>query len=200
MAEWHPFEDLASLRQEIDRAFEGFGAAQDPLRHVAFLPGREPRRYPLINLLEDKDNVYVEALTPGVDPQSMNVTAMHNRLTLSGEKAGVGDIKLEAFHRNERASGKFVRTIDLPVEIDEAKIQAEYKNGILVVTLPKAEKAKTKQIRVKVACAKKTSREQIMAEKTVPARAEDKVPLSSEETRSQERYITPPVDIYETAD
>lgn len=151
MAEWNFFADTEALRQEIDRAFEDFGLGRAPSRRVAFLPGREPRRYPLINLLEDKDNVYVEALTPGVDPQSMNVTAMQNRLTLSGEKAGVGDIKPEAFHRNERASGKFVRTVDLPVEIDEAKIQAEYKNGILVVTLPKAEKAKPKQIRVKVA-------------------------------------------------
>jgi HSP20 family protein len=151
MAEWNPFADMEALRQEIDRAFEGFGLGQAPSRPVAFLPGREPRRYPLINLLEDKDNIYVEALTPGVDPQSMNITATQNRLTLSGEKSGVGDIKLEAFHRNERASGKFVRTIDLPVEIDEAQIQAEYKNGLLVVTLPKAERAKPKQISVKVA-------------------------------------------------
>jgi HSP20 family protein len=151
MAEWNLLADTEALRQEIDRAFEAFGLGRAPSRSVAFLPGREPRRYPLINLLEDKDNVYVEALTPGVDPQSMQVTAMQNRLTLSGEKTGVGDIKPEAYHRNERASGKFVRTIDLPVEIDEAKIQAEYKNGILVVTLPKAEKAKPKQVSVKVA-------------------------------------------------
>jgi HSP20 family protein len=150
MAEWNPFTDMEALRQEIDRAFEGFGLGQAPSRRVAFLPGREPRRYPLVNLLEDKDNLYVEALTPGVDPQSMNVTATQNRLTLSGEKSSVVDIKLEAFHRNERASGKFVRTIDLPVEIDGAQIQAEYKNGLLVVTLPKAEKAKPKQITIKV--------------------------------------------------
>jgi HSP20 family molecular chaperone IbpA len=52
---------------------------------------------------------------------------MYNRVTLSGEKAGVGDIKPEAFHRNERASGKFVQSIDLPVEIDGARIQAKPK-------------------------------------------------------------------------
>src|SRR5919108_6144166 len=151
MAEWNPFPDMEALRQEIDRAFEGFGLRQASSPRVAFLPGREPRRYPLINLLEDKDHFYVEALTPGVDPQSMTVTAVQSRLTVSGEKGSVGDVKLEAFHRNERASGKFVRTIDLPVEIDEAQIQAEYKNGLLVVTLPKAEKAKPKQITVQVA-------------------------------------------------
>jgi HSP20 family protein len=149
MAEWNPFEDMESLRQEIDRAFEGFN--QGPHR-VAFLPGRGPRRYPLINLLEDKEKLYIEALTPGVEPQSLNVTVMQNRLTVSGEKSRIaGEIKPEAFHRNERASGKFVRTVDLPAEVDEKAIQAEYKNGLLVVTLPKAEKAKPKQINVKVA-------------------------------------------------
>ena len=151
MAQWNPFEDLEVLRREVDRAFEGFVPGQEPSHQVAFLPGRGPRRYPLINLLEDKDHLYIEALTPGVDPQSLNVTVMQNRLTVSGEKTRIaGDIKSEAFHRSERASGKFVRTVDLPAEVNEASIQAEYKNGLLLVTLPKAEKAKPKQINVKV--------------------------------------------------
>ena len=152
MAQWNPFEELATLRQEVDRAFEGFGTGQGPLRQVAFLPGRGPRRYPLINLLEDKDHIYIEALTPGVDPQSLNVSVTHNRLTMAGEKTRIsGDVKPEAFHRSERASGKFVRTFDLPVEVDDAGVQAEYKNGLLLVTIPKAEKAKPKQINIKIA-------------------------------------------------
>jgi HSP20 family protein len=152
MAQWNAFEDMETLRREIDRAFEGFGIGQAPSGRVAFLPARGPRRYPMVNLLEDKDNLYIEALTPGVDPQSLNLSVMQNRLTLSGEKSRAPvEIKPEAFHRNERASGKFVRTIDLPVEVDEGRIQAEYKNGLLVVTLPKAEKARPKQINVKVA-------------------------------------------------
>jgi HSP20 family protein len=152
MAQWNPFEDVAALRREIDRAFEGFGVTQEPSERAAFLPGRGPRRYPLINLLEDKDNVYVEALTPGVDPQSLNVSVMQNRLTLTGEKSRIaGEVRPEAFHRSERASGKFVRSVELPVEVEEAAIQADYKNGLLLVTLPKAPKAKPKQITVKVA-------------------------------------------------
>jgi len=151
MAEWNPFEDVAHLRREIDRAFEGFDMAQSPPRRVAFLPARGPREYPLINLLEDKDQLYVEALTPGVDPQSLNLTVMNNRLTIGGEKTRIGsNVTAEAFHRSERASGKFVRTIDLPVEVNDAAIQAQYKNGLLVITLPKAEKAKPKQINVTV--------------------------------------------------
>jgi HSP20 family protein len=150
MAEWNPFEDMEALRREIDRAFEGFGLGQQPWQQ-AFLPGRGPRRYPLINILEDQEHVYVEALTPGVDPQSLNVSLVQNHLTLSGEKSRVpGEIKPEAFHRSERASGKFVRAIDMPVEVDERAIEAEYKNGLLLVTLPKAEKVKPKQIQVKL--------------------------------------------------
>jgi HSP20 family protein len=150
MAQWNPFADLESLRRDIDRAFEEFGVTQAPVARVAFLPGRGPRRYPLINLLEDKDNLYIEALTPGVDTQSLNVSVMRNRLTLSGEKTRVAEVKQEAFHRSERSSGKFVRTFDLPVEVDDERIHAEYKNGLLIITLPKAEKARPRQVNVKV--------------------------------------------------
>jgi HSP20 family protein len=90
-------------------------------------------------------------MAPGIDPQSLNITVVHNTLTISGEKKGAPDeIKPEAFHREERARGKFVRTITLPVEIDDGKVGAEYKNGLLLITLPKSERAKPKQINVQV--------------------------------------------------
>jgi HSP20 family protein len=151
MAQWNPFEDMEALRREVDRAFAEFGRGENPLYRVAFLPGIGPRRYPLVNLSEDEDKIYIEALTPGIDPNSLNVTVMQNRLTLAGEKLPIaGEVRPEAFHRNERASGKFLRTLDLPVEVDDAHVQAEYKNGLLLVTIPKAEKAKPKQITVNV--------------------------------------------------
>jgi HSP20 family protein len=152
MATLNPFDEFEQLRREVDRAFEQFGFGSPSTPQVAFLPGVGPRRYPMINLLEDKDNLYVEALTPGLDPKSLNVTVQQNRLTVSGEKIRLpAEAKPEAIHRNERASGRFVRTIDLPVEVSEEGIQAEYRNGLLVATLPKAEKARPKQINVKVA-------------------------------------------------
>ena len=151
MANWDPFEETDALRREIDRVLETFTPTTEPFDRVAFLPGRGPRRYPLINLHEDRDSIYVEALAPGVDPNSLNLTVVRNNLTISGEKKKVtGQIRPEAFHRNERASGKFIRTIELPVEVDEGSVKAEYKNGLLLVTLRKAEKAKPTQINVKV--------------------------------------------------
>jgi HSP20 family protein len=152
MAEVNPWQNLDSLRREIDRAFEDFGWRTDSPFRTAFLPGRAARRYPLINLYEDQDNLYVEALAPGVDPASLELTVVRNVLTITGEKHRVpGDIKPEAFHRSERATGKFVRHLELPVEVDEEKIQADYKHGLLIVTMPKAEQAKPKQISVQVA-------------------------------------------------
>ncbi len=76
---------------------------------------------------------------------------VHNTLTIAGEKKNASpNLKPEAFHRQERASGKFVRTVTLPVEIEDGKIRAEYRNGLLLITMPKAEKTKPKQIAVQV--------------------------------------------------
>jgi HSP20 family protein len=151
MAELNPWQTLESLRRELDRVFDETGMRSEPFFRTAFLPGRAARRYPLINLYEDKDALYLEALAPGVDPSTLDLSVVGNTLSITGEKRRVaGDIRPEAFHRSERATGKFVRHIQLPVEVDENKVSADYKDGLLIVTLPKAEKAKPKQIAVQV--------------------------------------------------
>jgi len=151
MADLNPWQTLEALRRELDRVFDGTDTRNEPFFRTAFLPGRAARRYPLINLYEDKDAVYLEALAPGVDPATLNLSVVGNTLSITGEKRRVaGDVKPEAFHRSERATGKFVRHLQLPVEVDEGKVRADYKDGLLIVTLPKAEKAKPKQITVQV--------------------------------------------------
>jgi HSP20 family protein len=115
-----------------------------------FLPGRSARGYPLINLSGDSEKYVVEALAPGLDLGSLDVSVQGNVFTISGEKKPVHDIKPEAFHRSERSTGKFVRSYQLDCEINEADVKAEYKNGILTITLPKGEKAKPKKIDVNV--------------------------------------------------
>lgn len=150
MAQWIPFEGMDALRREIDRAIEDFGLRSFPPFRTAFLPGRAARGYPLVNLYEDADAVYVEALAPGVNPESLNVAVVRNNLTIAGEKASAKEVKPEAFHRSERAAGAFTRTIELPAEVDDTKVKADYTDGVVLVTLPKAEKAKPKQINVQV--------------------------------------------------
>lgn len=145
---WNPMD---ALRRDIDRAFQNAGMSDGPSFRTAFLPGRAARRYPLTNMAEDRDQLSVEALAPGLDPEAIDIAVMRNMLTISGEKRRHPDnIKPEAFHRYERAAGRFVRTIELPVEVDADHVKAEYQHGILKVRLPKAETAKPKPISVSV--------------------------------------------------
>jgi HSP20 family protein len=148
MESWHTLEPF---RWELDRGFDEAGTRNEPFCRTAFLPGRAARHYPLTNFYEDKDAVYLEALAPGVDPATLDVSVMGNTLSIAGEKRRVaGDVKPEAFHRSERATGTFVRHLQLPVEVDEHQVRADYTDGLLMVTLPKAERAKPKQIAVQV--------------------------------------------------
>ena len=142
---WNALNLMEALHRDIERAFGNAGVVNEPFSRVAFLPGRAARRYHLINLYEDRDHVYVEVLAPGVDVESLALTVIRKVLTISGEKRRTLDhIPPEAFHRNERAAGKFVRTVDLPVEIDADQVKAVYQHGLLMVTLAKAEAAKPK--------------------------------------------------------
>ena len=151
---WDPLREMKLLRREIDRTLENFdfGRWSFPFSRFSFLPGRSAQAYPLLNMSEDQDNLEVEALAPGIDPQSLKVSVVHDQLTIAGKKNTMAkDVKPEAWHRNERAIGEFVRTINLPREIDANKIKARYENGLLRITMAKAEAAKPKQIAVHMA-------------------------------------------------
>jgi HSP20 family protein len=147
MSSWDLFRELDNLRQEIDQAFKGFGSGRAV--PPAFRTGSG--RFPLANLREDDNNYYVEALLPGVEPQELEVTVLRNALTLAGErKQCCTDDPKCIWHRSERGYGHFQRTIELPAAIDGTKIKAEAKNGVLLITLVKAEEAKPKRIAVAV--------------------------------------------------
>ena len=84
MATWEPFDGFQALQREIQSAFERSAPQLHPAFRTAFLPGRAAREYPLVNLYEDQDNVHVEALAPGADPSSFNITMVGRTLTISG--------------------------------------------------------------------------------------------------------------------
>jgi HSP20 family protein len=149
---WDPFRELESLRREFDRIFGDYaGNGGSPYARAAFLPGRAARLYPMVNMREDRDHLYLEALAPGLDPGSVELTVHNNTLRIQGEKQAISaDIKPEQWHRSERSAGRFVRTLSLPVDVDSENVKAEYRNGLLHITLPKSEKAKPKQISVEV--------------------------------------------------
>lgn len=139
-------KEMESLRREIDGAFKGFGMGS--FLEPSFLPGMGLKRFPQINVAQDKDNVYVEALVPGVEAKDLDLTVMRGVLTLTGErKEETGPQR--TWHRRERGHGKFMRTVDLPCDVDADKIVAKFSNGVLLVTMPIQEKAKPKKISVK---------------------------------------------------
>jgi len=150
---WNLLDELDGLRREVERAFESYGVDRwtRPFSRVAFLPGIAGRTYPMINLSEDRDNFYVEALAPGLDPATLDISVTGDTLRIAGEKQAISpDVKLQVFHRNERSAGRFVRTVTLGTAVEGDKVAANYENGLLLITLPKAEAAKPKQITVQV--------------------------------------------------
>jgi HSP20 family protein len=109
-------------------------------------PGLAPS-YPPINLWEDGDNLHVETELPGMQLDRIELTVTGNQLTLAGERpapAGGG-----AWHRQERGAGKFRRVVDLPIAVDPDKVEARFEQGLLSITLPKAESARARRIPVK---------------------------------------------------
>lgn len=147
MASWDVFRELDSLRREIDEAFRGAGMNR-PFGPT-FLSPVTTRRFPMVNFSEDEGNVYVEALVPGVDPKDVDLSVLRNTLTISGERKPFAETK-GIVHRTELGSGKFSRTLELPVDIDANKITAQCKDGIMTITMAKAEHAKPRKIEIKL--------------------------------------------------
>ncbi len=148
MSVYDPFRELERFRRESDR---GGGTGAEPAgRHwrLAFLPGQAARQYPLVNLHDDGETFTVEALAPGLDPTHLEVTVVRNTLTIAGEKPGPANVPPERIHRSERAAGRFVRTVELPTELDADRVNAQYKNGLLLVSVPRSESAKPRRVSV----------------------------------------------------
>lgn len=148
MRSWDLLREMRNLRREIDEAFQGYGFSR-PLG-TTFLSQGTSRRFPLVNLSENKEHVYVNALVPGVDPKQIDLSVLRDTLTISGERKPFEEQKGQIVHRCELCSGTFSRTVELPVDIDPNKIEAECIDGILSICLAKAEHAKPKKIDIKL--------------------------------------------------
>jgi HSP20 family protein len=142
---WSPFRHLSLLRDEIDRLFD---SPLDALTSNSqqFLNGWLPS----IDLYEDRDHLVLKAEIPGMKKEDIDISLHGEVLTLSGERKEEETFDKTETYRAERFLGRFQRTLTLPVRVEASKVQASYKDGILTVTLPKAEEAKPKQIEVKV--------------------------------------------------
>src|SRR5262245_10722593 len=137
--QWNPLHDLIHLQDRMNRLFEdatqrraGGSESGDNVERADW--------HPLADVFET-ENEYVIALDlPGIDREALEVDVDDNRLTVRGLRQ-VGDSKQ---HRSERPNGRFFRTFTVPKTVDQAKVKAEYKDGVLELTLPKRKEQKAK--------------------------------------------------------
>ena len=106
---------------------------------------------PAVDVFEDKDQVRITFEVPGVNPEDVKISLEQNTLTVSGEKKQVTEEQTERVHRYERAYGSFTRRFTLPATVDADKIAAKAEHGVLSIVIPKAEKAKPRDIAVSIA-------------------------------------------------
>lgn len=145
LVKYSPVRSLFDLRSSVDRLFDDFFSMDRTLL-------REPSLsvVPAVDLEETEDAFKITAELPGMDKKDIQITFENNVLSISGEKKAEKEIKEDNYHRLERSYGKFHRSFELPGYIERDKIEADYKDGVLHVTVPKTEEAKPKQIEVKV--------------------------------------------------
>jgi HSP20 family protein len=140
---WEPFRDLVATQDRFNRLFnEAFSNA--------FGEGEWGTRSwtPPVDIYETEHDVVLKAELPGVDPKDVEARVEDGTLYLKGERKFEKEVKEQNFHRVERSYGSFVRSFALPSSVDADKVSAEYKDGILSLTMPKKEEAKPKTIKI----------------------------------------------------
>ena len=140
---WPPLDQFSTLRNEINRLFD------NPL---ADFDGSEAFNTwaPALDLYENKDNLVVTAELPGMKKEDIDISLHEDNLVIAGERKEEKQYGENEPQRAERFYGRFKRTIALPKKVDVGAIKANYKDGILTVTLPKAPEAKPRQIEISV--------------------------------------------------
>lgn len=137
---WEPWTEMNRLSRELDQMFGRGGNL------AARRPGMGS--YPALNVWEDDDNLYAEAELPGLSLDELEIYITGSQLTIKGERRPP-EQEGGTWHRQERLYGKFSRMVELPGEVDNDKVRAEFRHGVLSLTLPKSEAVKPRRIEVK---------------------------------------------------
>jgi HSP20 family protein len=141
---WDPFQDLFSIQNEMNQLFNRFFGQQPRPGE----PGQRPWA-PLLDIAERKDAYLVTVEVPGVKPEDLDITLEGGVLTVQGERRFQQEATEQRWHRVERGYGAFRRSITLPSQVRADAIEASYQDGVLHVTVPKAEAAMPKRIEVR---------------------------------------------------
>ncbi len=140
---WSPIREVSSLHDTIDRMFDDMMTPK-----MAMVPSVA---VPTINMRDTEKEIIIEAELPGVKEDDLDIEISEEALTIKGEKKSEAEINQKDYYRREFSYGSFSRTIALPVPVSEDKIEAEFKDGVLKIVLPKKEevKPKVKKIQIK---------------------------------------------------
>ena len=135
------FEELEKMQKDMERVYS----------QVMGRPARAATAgvFPLVNVTEDKDSYFIRAELPGLKAEALNIAVTGNNLTISGERKISPEGDNVRYHRREREAGSFSRVIALPRDVEVDNVEAGLADGVLTVTIPKAEAAKPRQITVK---------------------------------------------------
>lgn len=134
--------DLDVLHRDVDDLFRSFFGDRD-------WPSLQRFTWPALDIAEDESNVTVNAEVPGCKAEDIDIQVKGNTLTISGEKKEEEKKEEKGYYHLERSYGNFRRDIQLPSEVQTDKVDASCKNGVLTLTLPKAEQAKSYKVKVK---------------------------------------------------
>jgi HSP20 family protein len=144
LARWTPRGNLQSFQDEMNRMFDQFfrgGSGEEA--------GWGLRTWtPPVDIYETDDALVLKAELPGVSKDDVSIEVHQNTLILRGQRTHEAEVKDEHYHRVERAYGTFQRSFVLPAIVDQDKVQATYKDGVLELHLPKSEAAKPKRIAI----------------------------------------------------
>ena len=138
---WEPAREMMTLREAMDRLFDD--AFTRPLSL------RDAWSVPAIDMYQTDDEIVVKAALPGIKPDEVQINVTGEVLTLKGEMKHEEDKKEKAWHIHEQRWGSFERSVVLPNDVVSDKAKAEFENGVLTITLPKAEEVKPKVINIK---------------------------------------------------
>ncbi|MFN2484742.1 MAG: Hsp20/alpha crystallin family protein [Candidatus Limnocylindria bacterium] len=145
LGRFNPLGETLSLRQAMDRLFE------DSIVNPRNWPGSETQVSPALDVHETADAVVVTVSLPGIKPEDVDVTMQGQTLTIRGEFKGDESVERDQYLYQERRYGTFARQIQLPLRVQADKAEASFENGLLKLTIPKAEEVKPRQIQIKTA-------------------------------------------------
>jgi len=142
MRYWQPFTEIETIRHQLDKAFDQRAATRD---------NSETAWMPALELVDAGDNFVLKAQLPGIDPNDIDVQVTPEAISISGERRYENTEEKPGYVRSEFRYGKFHRVLPLPAHIQNDSVQAEYKDGILTLTLPKVTEARNKVVKINLA-------------------------------------------------